>query len=121
MVVQVFIALAQSEHALAQQLLRLVFDQQRAARVGECSGDRIQQPQAPIHLAEQQQPAVRTDRATPEIRFDYTASETPKFNLICGTLWHRHSPSQNLVRNQILCGFQACADPICRFCVKYPG
>lgn len=64
-VVQVFIALAQTEHPLAQQLFRLVFYQQRAARVGEYPGGRVQQPQAPIHLSEQQQPAVRTDCATP--------------------------------------------------------
>lgn len=53
MVVQVFMALAQTGHPLAQQLFGLVFDQQRAARIGEYPGDRLQQSQAPIHLPEQ--------------------------------------------------------------------
>lgn len=90
----------------------------RVARIGERRRHCSREADPPIDLANQHQAAVRAERAALEIGLDRPAPETPKIKFIRGTLWHRHSPPQNLLRTLILCGFQDCADLIL---VKYPG
>ena|GEM_PF-2713319 len=60
-IVQVFVALAQTEHPLPQQLFGAVLHQTRVARIGQHIGHRFQQSESPLNLPQQQQASIRSD------------------------------------------------------------
>jgi hypothetical protein len=117
-IVEVFVAAGKPIEALGHQSANRVDDALRIARIVQCLGHCRGQPQPLIDLAQQHQPAVRAQRPALEVGLDHPSAHASKIQLICGTLWHRHSPPRNLLRKLILCGFKGCAD---LFLVKYPG
>jgi len=117
-IVQILVAADQPEQTLGDEVAQRVGDAVGIPRVMQGISHSSCQADPAIDLANQHQAAVRAERAAFEIGFDHPAPETPKIQFIRGTLWHRHSPPQNLLRTLILCGFQGCADLIL---VKYPG
>ena len=92
-IVQILVAAAQPVEALRDQRLKRVRDPFRIARIVQNAGNRCRQADLPIHLAQQHQAAVGTERAALEIRLDDTTPETPEIDLVRGTLWHRRDTS----------------------------
>ena len=60
-IVQVFIAQRQAEDALPHQGLDLMLDIARVASIDEAVGKATHQPDAPVHLSQQQRACVRGD------------------------------------------------------------
>lgn len=87
-VVQVFVALAQPEHPLPQQLLGRMHDQVRIARIRQHLRRRLEQTQLAFRLS-QQQAGIGTDLAAVETHLDAPASQHSKQLSFLGTIWHR--------------------------------
>ena len=77
-IVEIFVALAQPEHALAQQMFGGVVDQRRMARVGQHLRDLLEQAKAPFDFTQQQQAAVGTDLPAIETHIDGASLELGK-------------------------------------------
>jgi hypothetical protein len=92
-IVEALIAHCQAEDPLADQRLRPMLDITGVATVTETLGEPTDQPQATIHLAQQQTSRVRGDVAAIEASHHRTASSRFKFILLRGTLC-RHRGSQ---------------------------
>jgi hypothetical protein len=90
-IVEIFVALAQSEHPLPQQLLGRVLYQIRVTRIRQRLRHRLQQSKSPLDLPQQQQPTIGTDLAAIKADINFTPSELRKRHLGCGTIWHRRN------------------------------
>ena len=91
-VVQVLVALAQTEHPLPQQLRGRMHNQIRIARIRQHLRRRFQQTELAFDLAQQQQACIRTDLATVETHLDAASSQCSKQVAFLGTIWHRRNP-----------------------------
>jgi hypothetical protein len=85
-VVQVFVAQRQPEHALADQRLDPVLDVRRRALVGEAAGKARHQPDRPVRRAQQQGTGIRRDHPAVERRHHRTPVDACKAELIRVTL-----------------------------------
>ena len=90
-IVEIFVALAQSEHPLPQQLLRGVLHQTRVARIRQRLRHRLQQSESSLDLAQQQQSTIGTDIAAVKADVNFTPSELRKRHFGRGTIWHRRN------------------------------
>ena len=97
MIVEVLVAQHQAEDPLAHQGLNLMLHIPRIATVAETLGEPTDQPQATIHLAQQQTTRVRGDVAAIEAGHNRAAANRFKFILLRGTpCRHRGSPPDRL-------------------------
>ncbi len=88
MIVEVFIALDEAQDALANELLLGVGDEARVAVVGQGLAQILDEPEACIHLADEQQAAVAGDLAALEGGLDFSAVEAVKMELGWVPVWH---------------------------------
>jgi len=91
MVVEVFVALAQTENALPKHLLRAVFDEIRIAWIGQHIGHRFEQAELAFNLAQQQQATVRGHVAAINADVNLAATQLRKQVSLRGTIWHRRN------------------------------
>ena len=91
MIAQVFIAQRQAIHPLRDQRLDTVLNAIGVAVVGEAGGQPIQQPEAFIHLAQQQATPIRRDTSAVESTDHLASTQGVKFQLLGITLC-RHRP-----------------------------
>lgn len=91
-VVEVFVALRQRIHPLAQQLIHAVFDSLRIARIRQYRSHSIEQSDLLIGFADQQQPRIRSDLAAVKSNFHSTSSNASKQLFLNRTIWHRRHP-----------------------------
>jgi hypothetical protein len=92
-IIEVLIPQRQAEDPLPYQCLDLMFDVARIAPVAEASGEPTHQPEAAIHLAQQQAARVRRDVATVKAGHNRSSINRFKFEQLRGTLClHRGSP-----------------------------
>lgn len=110
MIVQILVTAGQPVQALGNEVAQCVGDAVGVPRVMQGIGYRSREADPAIDLANQHQTAIRAECTPFEIGPDHPAPKTPKIQFIRGTLWHRHSPPQNLRHTLILCGFHDCAD-----------
>ena len=97
MIVEVFITAAESVKPLGNQVAQRMRNAVRIAGIMENLGDRFGQADALVELPQQHQSTIGTDGATLKIRLDHSSPQASKIHQIRGTIWHRHSPPQNLV------------------------
>ena len=90
-IVQVFVAAAQSIDTLCQQVSQTVRDACRIARVTERSRRCTAQPDRLINPTQQQHATVRADVPAFKVGLDHTTPNPPQFHRPIGTLWHRQS------------------------------
>jgi len=90
-IVQVLVAAAQCVHALRQQIAQSVSDAFGIARIGYRRSSHAAQTKVPIHLAQQQQPAIAAQLPAAEVGLDDAPPNATKFDLVLCTLWHRQS------------------------------
>ena len=95
-IVQVFPAQCESIHPLAQHVAYTVFDQERAARIGNAACGRVHQSQLAIHLPEQHHATIARHAAAVESSLHYTPAQSAKVQRsnvnFFGTVWLRHCP-----------------------------
>jgi hypothetical protein len=91
-VVEVFVAQRDAEDALAQHRPLVVHHAGRIARIGQAGGQRVDQPDPPIDLAQQQPAAIRGEPPAAEIRADSLSPETGKQERPAVTLCHTWPP-----------------------------
>jgi hypothetical protein len=85
-IVEILVAQHQAEDPLPQQRLDLVFDIARVAPIAEALGKPTHQPEAPIHLPQQQRTPVRRDVAAIETGHHRTPLNRFKFEQLRATL-----------------------------------
>ncbi|MDW8468637.1 MAG: hypothetical protein RML56_09215 [Burkholderiales bacterium] len=69
-----------------------MLDPLRVARIGKHSRHRIEQPQAMLEPAQQQQATVAGDIAAVEIYLDTATTKALKRDSLRRTIWHRRTP-----------------------------
>lgn len=69
-VVEVFVTERQAEHALSNHHVERVLDEIRMEMIGEAAGGFFAEPQAAVHLAQQQHAAVAGKMAAGEVRLN---------------------------------------------------
>jgi len=93
MVVEIFVAESDAEHALADQRRHPVLDQVRAAGIRKASREAPDQADRAIRRSKQQRTRIRGDRAAVESRLHTTAFNRCKTKQLCATLCrHRGTP-----------------------------
>jgi hypothetical protein len=93
-VVEVFVAQAQAEDALLEQLRDGVFDQVGVAVVGETSGELVEEMELRLDFAEQQAAAIAGDGPAVESSDDLPGTEVVKSQRRAVTVCHdRMAPS----------------------------
>ena len=85
-IVEVFITQGNPAHPLGDHLQHRVLDLPGVAIIGEAVGDALRQPQAAIHLAQQDGAAIGGEPAGIETTDDLTTTEGVKFELRRRTL-----------------------------------
>jgi len=120
-VVEVLIAQGQAEDPLAHQSLDPVLHIAGVAPVPETLREPTDQPQATIHLAQQQTAGVRGDVAAIEAGHHHAAADRFKFILLRATLCrHRGAPSGR-VKLFLQNHFPRFAAPVHRLRLRNPG
>jgi hypothetical protein len=96
-ILDVFVAERNADHALPDQLRQAVLHLLRTAMIDEAAGQPLDQPDRPVGLAQQQGPRVRGDRPAVEGGHHLAAVESFKLEPIWTTLWLHRTPFPNLL------------------------
>jgi hypothetical protein len=100
MIVQILMTAAQPVDALGQQIAHRVYDPPWIARIAQYCCCRSRQTDALIGLLEQHHAPVTGQIPAAEIGLDHPTPQSPKFDLVSGTLWHGEASLQ-IARNSL--------------------
>jgi hypothetical protein len=91
MIVEVFIAAAQTEQPLSQKITHAVADPLGVARIGYGQGRSAAQTHAGIDLTQEHQAAIAAEFTAPEVCLKNAPAHASEIDLLVRTLWHRQS------------------------------